>query len=903
MNKSKQALVIVESPAKARTISKYLGDGYEVLSSKGHIRDLAKGKLSLDPEAGWKANFTVDKDREKDVAILRKAARNADCLYLATDRDREGEAIAWHLSELMKGLGGEHIRVVFNEVTESAIQESFAKRGSIDIDLVHAQQARRYLDRVVGFDLSPLLWKKIARGLSAGRVQSVALRLLVEREREIRAFVPEEYWTLDAEVGVKGYPLQWFAAQRYGDKPLKIGHEGAAKEHNDRLTALLSAGDLKLSEVSSRESSLKPRPPYITSTLQREANSHLGMSVAQTMRVAQSLYEAGHITYMRTDAVNLSAEAVAAARDYIGANFRAPYLPSQAPRYASGKRAQESHEAIRPTRIGDLEKMLRGIRDRSEQRLYALIWNRFMASQMTPCRIVNLSVQVTAGDYLLQASGRSLVFDGFTRLTPWVQGAMQSMPGFEELAKGREKQKKASDAEAVNLNGGETRSEQHFTRPPGRYSEASFVRELEKHGIGRPSTYQNIIATLLKRGYVEMVKKSFHVQPLGEVVSNRLIGSFPDLMDVHFTAGMEDQLDEIAAGRLNWKQLLDQFYAPFRETLKQASAPESEGGMRDKQITSTEIPCSLCERKMLLRMSGGGIFLSCPGYSDKENPCKGTRPLTEILAQKEAVDSEGNGEDVTEEEPGGSAEELRRPCPKCDSPALALHVDKTYRIYLCVRYPDCDGNLTERGNYSLGGETDGIPCERCGANMEFLNGRFGPYFSCTGCDNKRRATADGKPEPPRMRPIPLPDIACAKYPDDHYVLREGRSGLFLAASKYPKNRETRAPQVRELAAIADDQLEDKFRYLARAPQADPDGNATEVRFDRIKQEHWLGSVTGDGTRTRWGARHNPATQGGWDEVEVKAAARRTGARSAKGKTAVRRTASKPKRASASRTRS
>lgn len=548
-----KSLVIVESPAKAKTINKYLGSQYVVKSSIGHIRDLptsgsssskepaAKGRKSaseapalspkekarrqlvsrmgVDPEHGWKAKYEILPGKEKVIDELRRLAKDADTVYLATDLDREGEAIAWHLREAIGGDESRYKRVVFNEITKKAIQEAFSQPGELDINRVNAQQARRFLDRVVGYMVSPLLWQKIARGLSAGRVQSVAVKLVVEREREIRAFVPEEYWEVHADLGTaKGANVRFEVTREKGEafKPLNEAQAMAALEK-------LKASAYSVAKREDRPTSSRPSAPFITSTLQQAASNRLGFGVKKTMMMAQRLYEAGYITYMRTDSTNLSADAIGMVRGFIEDEFGQKYLPGKANVYSSKEGAQEAHEAIRPSDVNLKPTQLSGM-ERDAERLYDLIWRQFVACQMTPAEYLSTSVSVTAGDFELRAKGRILKFDGYTRVLP-----QQSKPGEDDVLP---EMKEGENLKLIKLD-----PSQHFTKPPARYSEASLVKELEKRGIGRPSTYAAIISTIQERGYVTTHNRRFYAEKMGDIVTDRLNESFANLMDYGFTAG------------------------------------------------------------------------------------------------------------------------------------------------------------------------------------------------------------------------------------------------------------------------------------------------------------------------------------------------------------------------------
>lgn len=863
-----KSLVIVESPAKAKTINKYLGNEFIVKSSVGHIRDLptsGSGKaasdpkerarqaaatrkmsaeekaeyrqrksheqlirrMGIDPEHDWEANYEVLPGKEKVVAELKKLAEKADTVYLATDLDREGEAIAWHLRETIGGDESRYRRVVFNEITKNAIHEAFEDPGQLNMPRVEAQQARRFLDRVVGFMLSPLLWAKIARGLSAGRVQSVAMRLIVEREREIRAFVPEEFWDVHADLkpadDASAEPVRFELARQDG----KAFRPTSEAETLERIAALRQA-DLAITSREDKPTRSKPNAPFITSTLQQAASGRLGFSVKKTMTLAQRLYEAGYITYMRTDSTNLSREAVDGVRDFIGEEYGERYLPEAPNRYSSKEGAQEAHEAIRPSEVTRRATELAGM-ERDAERLYELIWRQFVACQMTPAEYLSTTLTVAADGYELKAKGRVLKFDGYTRVMK-PMGRKDEDQSLPDLAEGA-----ALTLESLD-------PQQHFTKPPARYTEASLVKELEKKGIGRPSTYAAIISTIQDRGYVTLENRRFYAEKLGDIVTERLKESFPDLMDYSFTARMEDSLDEVAEGERRWRELLDAFYAEFREELDEA---QSEEGMRPNQPVPTDIDCPSCGRKMQIRTASTGVFLGCSGYNlPPKERCKTT---IDLLPGDEAVAADADEDAETD------ALRAKHRCPKCGTAMDSYLIDEDRKLHVCGNSPDCDGYEVEQGKFRIKGyEGPTIECDKCGSEMQLKSGRFGKYFGCTSesCKNTRKLLKNGEVAPPKMDPIPMPELACQKV-EDHYVLRDGASGLFLAASKFPKNRETRPPLVIELKAHAEE-LPDKYRYLLDAPDADPDGRPAQIRFSRKAKAQFL-MTEDNGKATGWKA--------------------------------------------------
>ena len=836
-----KALVIVESPAKAKTINKYLGSDYVVKSSVGHIRDLptsgsaskksadstedkAKKKvkkdekaalvnrMGVDPYHGWKAHYEILPGKEKVVAKLKSLAENADHIYLATDLDREGEAIAWHLREVIGGDDKRFSRVVFNEITKNAIQQAFKQPGELNIDRVNAQQARRFMDRVVGYMVSPLLWKKIARGLSAGRVQSVAVRLVVERERDIKAFVPEEYWELHADLLAKGETALQMEVTHAHDKPFKPVN----REQTHAAVKLLEKARYTVLDREDKPTSSKPGAPFITSTLQQAASTRLSFGVKKTMMMAQRLYEAGHITYMRTDSTNLSQDALNMVRGYIGDNFGDKYLPKAPNQYSSKENSQEAHEAIRPSDVNVLAEQLKDM-EADAQKLYQLIWRQFVACQMTPAQYDSTTLTVKAGDYQLRAKGRTLRFDGWTKVMP-------------ALRKGDEDRTLPYVEIGSELDLQKLIPSQHFTKPPARYSEA---------------TYASIISTIQDRGYVRVESRRFYAEKMGEIVTDRLEENFRELMNYDFTARMEDGLDEVANNQAEWKAVLDEFFVDFSEQLETAEKDPEEGGMRPNQMVMTSIDCPTCGRKMGIRTASTGVFLGCSGYAlPPKERCKTTInlvPEAEVLNILEGDEAETN------------ALRARRRCKKCGTAMDSYLIDNQRKLHVCGNNPACDGYEIEEGEFRLKGY-DGpvVECDKCGSEMHLKMGRFGKYMGCTNenCKNTRKILRNGDVAPPKEDPVPLPELPCEKS-DAYFVLRDGAAGVFLAANTFPKSRETRAPLVEELARFKD-RLPEKLRYLADAPVADAEGNKTLVRFSRKTKQQYVSSEK-DGKATGWSA--------------------------------------------------
>jgi len=731
---------------------------------------------------------------------------------------------------------------VFNEITKNAIQDAFSDPGELNISRVNAQQARRFLDRVVGFMVSPLLWKKIARGLSAGRVQSVAVRLVVEREREIKAFVPEEFWDVHADLT---------SQQQAALRMLVAKHQGNAfkpknKAETDKALAELDGANYQVESRESKPTQSRPSAPFITSTLQQAASTRLGFGVKKTMMMAQRLYEAGYITYMRTDSTNLSQEALDSARAYISDNFGNKYLPDSPIRYGSKEGAQEAHEAIRPSNVSIGAASL-GDMERDAQRLYELIWRQFVACQMTPAKYDATTIRVSAGDYELTAKGRVLKFDGWTRVQPQLRKKGDEELMLPDVQKGDVLELKALDPK------------QHFTKPVARFNEASLVKELEKRGIGRPSTYASIISTIQDRGYVRLENKRFYAEKMGEIVNDRLMENFDDLMNYDFTANMEQQLDDIAEGNKNWKDVLNDFYSGFYGKLLNAEKDPEEGGMRLNQAVPAGIECDKCGREMNVRTASTGVFLGCSGYNlPPKERCTNTMNLT---AGDEVVKVDDEEELETE------ALRSKKRCPKCGTAMDSYLVDESRKLHVCGNTPTCDGTLVESGTFKIKGY-DGpiIECDKCGSDMELKNGRFGKYFGCTNeeCKNTRKLLRNGEAAPPKEDPVDLPELPCEKS-DAHFMLRDGASGIFLAAHNFPKSRETRAPKVEELARFRD-RISPKFYYLADAPQKDPEGNPAIVRYSRKTKQQYVMSENEAGKATGWSAWYD---DGKWQEQAAK----------------------------------
>ncbi|OHB53477.1 MAG: DNA topoisomerase I [Planctomycetes bacterium GWF2_50_10] len=738
---SGSSLVIVESPAKAKTINKYLGSGYEVLASMGHVRDLPSKGISVDIDHNFEPTYEIVPGRRKVLANIKSAAKKVENLYLATDLDREGEAIAWHLAQVLGFPEDKTFRVVFNAITKSAIQEAFSHPGKIDNDKVNAQQARRILDRIVGYQISPLLWKKVARGLSAGRVQSVAVKIIVEREREIRNFKEQEYWLLPAVFTTDlsaNYTAQWqkfltaggpdttptvaqqaeWLTSRNAFKA-EINKVGAEKFHAENETDAMRVFDslknaqFKVASIETKRSSSRPAPPFITSTLQQAAANRLGFSTKRTMIIAQQLYEGidlgsmgmlGLITYMRTDSTFISSEAIRAARTFIENKLGKDYVPEKPNFFAPSQAAQQAHEAVRPTDPDlDPEHIKEFLTD-EQYKLYDLIWRRFVASQIAPAQwdvtTLDITAQTAIGPISYRASGRVQIFDGFTRLWP-TTAADQQLPAM----------KQDDILAAIDLE-----AQKHFTKPPARYTEASLVKALEKEGIGRPSTYASIISTIQDRGYVEQLEKKFHATATGEVVTDKLNDFFPQIMDITFTRYMEEQLDKIEVQHLDWVKVLSEFYGPFKENLEKAG---EEMKHAKAELIPSEYNCPICNSQMMYRFGKNGRFLSCSKYPE----CKGSAPIDQM------------GKIVTDQ-------------------------------------------VTEH------------TCPNCGKKMIKKHGPFGAFLRCEGhpdCKTILKFDKKGNIKPPAP-PAELSGIRCQKCKTGELLIRQGGKGPFLACNKFPRCR-------------------------------------------------------------------------------------------------------------------
>jgi DNA topoisomerase-1 len=696
-----KSLVIVESPAKAKTIAKYLGKDYTVKASVGHIMDLPKSRLGVDIEKDFEPKYIMIKGKASVVKELKSAAKKADRVLIATDPDREGEAIASHVAETIADSAKttEIYRVLFNEITKKAILLAIEHPGKIDENKVDAQQARRVLDRLVGYQISPILWKKVRRGLSAGRVQSVALRLICEREEEIKAFVPEEFWSLTALLEGKTPPQFEARLLKKDEEKLKVKNN----EEVQKILADLQGKPYTVTKVEKKERRRNPVPPFTTSKLQQEAGRKLGFTAKRTMGIAQSLYEGvdvgeegtvGLITYMRTDSTRVGKEAQDEARELIANKYGKDYLPEKPPVYASAKSAQEAHEAIRPTSAMREPDAIKKHLENDQYKLYKLIWNRFVASQMNSAVIDQTSVDIKAGDYTFRATGSIVKFPGF--MAVYMEEKPEDQVSDDE--NGEAVLPPLTEGEALTLI--KLDPKQHFTQPPPRFSEALLVKTLEEKGIGRPSTYAAIISTIQDRHYVQKVENKFRPTELGVLVSDLLVNHFPVVMDVAFTARMEEELDKIEEGQMRWVEAVKDFYKPFNESLEKAQADMKD--FKAEQMP-TDIACEKCGKPMVIKWGRNGQFLACSGYPD----CKNTKPFV----RKENGKVEAAPEEITDEK-----------CPKCGSP-MVVKRGRFGKFLACSRYPEC--------NHTQGMST-GVTCPEDGGKIVERRSRFGKvFYSCS----------------------------------------------------------------------------------------------------------------------------------------------------------------------------
>ena len=658
-------LIIVESPAKSKTIKKFLGSNYTVVASNGHVRDLPKSQMGVDFDNDFEPKYITIRGQGELLASLRKEVKKADKIYLATDPDREGEAISWHLFFALKLDPKKTKRITFNEITKNAVRQAIKESREIDMDLVDAQQARRVLDRIVGYSISPLLWQKVKRGLSAGRVQSVALRIIADREAQIDAFIPTEYWSMEAEFPVKGCKKPLLA--KYYGNPKK--QENIGKEELEKIYKDLEGAVYEVSEIKKGERTKKPPLPFTTSTLQQECAKHLNFATSKTMRIAQQLYEGvavkGHgtiglITYLRTDSTRISQEADAECKEFIRENYGAENVMENAARKKETKKIQDAHEAIRPTYVNLTPAVVKDSLSRDQFRLYQLIWKRFVASRMNGARYETTSVKINAGNYRFTSSGSKIVFPGFLSVYQNDEDKAENNAALHKVAKG-------DVFKEVEL-----KKEQHFTQPPAHYTEASLVKELEDLGIGRPSTYAPTISTLISRRYLAKENKNLYLSDLGDIVNRIMVSAFPSIVDVNFTATMETLLDGVAEGTVEWKSIIRNFYPDLKEAVEHAEQALEKIEIED-EVTDTI--CENCGRNMVIKYGPHGKFLACPGFPE----CRNTKPYFEKIGVK---------------------------CPKCGGEIVIKKTQKGRRYYGCENYPECDVMTWQKPSKEI--------CPKCG---------------------------------------------------------------------------------------------------------------------------------------------------------------------------------------------
>jgi len=746
-------LLIVESPAKARTIKKYLGPDFKIMASVGHIKDLPVKKLGVDVEKDFKPEYVTIKGKGKVLKGLKDAGKNVEAVYLAPDPDREGEAIAWHIAREFKKSKCEIYRVLFNELTPKAIREAVASPQELNEDKFESQQARRVLDRLVGYQMSPLLWTRVKRGLSAGRVQSVAVKMICDREREIFAFDSQEYWSLTAQLESEDPPPFKAKLSKYANKKIDLKNEEQVK----KIVSEVEETDFRVEKVTKKQKKKNPVPPFITSLLQQEAHGKLRFTAKRTMSIAQNLYEGielgdrgqvGLITYMRTDSFRLSDDALAEARQYIQQTFGSDYLPAKPNYYKNRKGAQEAHEAIRPTSAELTPDVVKPFLNKDQFALYTLIWKRFIASQMTPAIIDQTQVIIRSGKALFNAAGSVVVFKGCTILYQKVANSKDEKNG-EALLPPMEKDQ---TLKLIKLE-----PAQHFTQPPPRYTEATLIKALEENGIGRPSTYAAILANISGRDYVSVEKRRFRPTELGFLVTDLLVGSFPDILNTSFTAQMENNLDKIEQGEVKWTRVMEDFYKSFQKDLDTA-----EDKMKGE--VPTDIPCPKCNLPMVIKSGRNGVFLACTGYPE----CKSTSNF----------ERDDNGKIVMEEIPEIGKDE--EPCEKCGEP-MVVKSGRFGPFLACSAYPDCKNTRdlgSKDSNDTDSGPTN-IKCKECGAAMVVKRSRAGQRF--LACENYPKCTHTES----ISTKIPCPNEGC----EGMVVEKASRKGRkFFACNKYPECR-------------------------------------------------------------------------------------------------------------------
>ncbi len=744
-------LLIVESPTKAKTVKKYLGPDFEIMASVGHVKDLPVNKLGVDIKNNFKPEYVTIKGKGKILKALKEAGKKAEAIYLGPDPDREGEAIAWHIAEELNGKKQNIYRVLFNELTPKAIREAIASPEKLNREKYESQQARRIMDRLVGYQISPLLWSRVRRGLSAGRVQSVALKMICDREREIFAFEPQEYWSLTAHLEADVPPPFKARLWKYGGDKIELKTESQTKE----IVESLKDKKFKVLKVTKRKKKRNPLPPFNTSQLQQEAYRKLGFSAKKTMSVAQNLYEGielgekgqvGLITYMRTDSFRISAEALQSVRGYIEKRYGLDYLPQKSNQYKSPKSAQEAHEAIRPTSMELEPDAVAQYLNKDQLALYTLIWRRFVASQMSPALYQQTQVEIEAGEALFRASGSILVFKGFTAVYEESVNGDSAQAAEEELLPDL---KKGQILSLVKLE-----PAQHFTQPPPRFTEATLIKALEENGIGRPSTYATILGNINQRAYVKLEKGRFRPTELGFLVTDLLVDNFPEIMDIHFTAQMEGDLDRIEQGKITWTKVLDKFYSSFQKALEKAQK-EMKGEV------PTDIKCSVCGKTMMIKSGKNGLFLACSGYPECSNTANFVRDEKGIIN--------------VESEP--EVDESEAICEKCGK-KMVVKRGRFGPFLACSGYPECKNtkSLSSDGNGVESQET-GLVCKKCGGKMLIKRNKMGQRF--LACENYPKC----KHTQPMSTNVPCPEEGC----EGTLVERSSRKGRrFYACDRYPE---------------------------------------------------------------------------------------------------------------------
>jgi DNA topoisomerase-1 len=751
-------LVIVESPAKAKTINKFIGKDYVVKASVGHVRDLPKSELGVDEET-FEPKYEVLEGKEKIVSELRAAAKKADMIFIASDPDREGEAIGWHVMKLIGGDAKKVHRILFHEITKNAVRKAIEMPGEIDMNKVNAQQARRVLDRLVGYKLSPLLWDKVRRGLSAGRVQSVALKMIVDREHAIKGFVPEEYWTFGARLGAENPPPFVAKLTKIGGKKAEVPNEELAR----KIEKELRSGAFTVDKIARKERRQTPGAPFITSKLQQEAYRRFKYPVKRTMQIAQKLYEGkelggdygmvGLITYMRTDSPRVSDDAIAEVREYIGKRYGADILPDKPNVYKVKKSAQEAHEAIRPTSTEFDPDKIQHVLTKDEYNIYKIIFDRFVASQMKPALFDVTDVDVESGDYTLRASGEVLKFPGFLAIFQEKDEEEETLASDDTAEEKAKTLPHLNEGESLKLLGLDTR--QNFTQPPPRFTEATLVKALEENGIGRPSTYGSILTTIQTRDYTYKNEGKFYPSQLGMLVTQLLRDSFGDIIDEKYTARMEEELDEIEEGKVDWIASMRVFAKQFNKDLKKAQKEMKQ--VKGEGIPTEEI-CEKCGAPMAIKFGRFGEFLACTNYPD----CKNTKEMAKGDNAQEA-----EGEQIV--------------CDKCGKPMI-LKRSRFGQFYACSGYPDCKNTKDPRLLKANIPTEPQPPCENCGKEMVLKSGRYGPFYSCSGypdCKTIRKIGKSGAPPKPT-------GVKCPECKEGDIVERRSRRGIFYSCSRYPK---------------------------------------------------------------------------------------------------------------------